>query len=65
MSKNIAIPYDVYESETHLLCIIPMGGVDKSSVHIKLRDYALHIDATRNQPEMNDSFVNIQHECYR
>lgn len=65
MPKKIAIPYDVYESETHLLCIIPMGGVNKSSVRIKLRDYALHITATRNQPEISNSFVNIQQECYR
>lgn len=65
MSKTIAIPYDVYESETHLLCIIPMGWVEKSSVSIKLRDYALHISATRNHPDTDNEFVCIQQECYR
>ncbi|USN57187.1 MAG: hypothetical protein H6766_01645 [Candidatus Peribacteria bacterium] len=63
--KTIAIPYDVYESQTHLLCFIPMGGVDKTSISIKLRDYALHISATRNSPDTDDGFVCIQHECYR
>lgn len=64
MPASIAIPYDMYESHTHLLCVIPMGGVDKSSVMIKLRDHALHINATRHKPDLDHDFVRIQHECY-
>jgi HSP20 family molecular chaperone IbpA len=65
MSRTIAIPYDIYESEDHLMCLIPMGGVAKSSVKINLSDYTLHVHAERHRPDTTDTFIQLQQECYR
>ena len=59
------IPYDMYESSQELLIIIPLGGVKKESLSLKIEDYKLLIEAERSNPEVKENLVSIREECYR
>lgn len=59
------IPYDMYESSQELLIIIPLGGVKKESLSLKIEDYKLLIEGERSNPEVKENLVSIREECYR
>jgi hypothetical protein len=58
------IPYDMYESSQELLIIIPLGGVKKESLSLKIEDYKLLIQGERSNPEVKENLVSIREECY-
>ena len=58
------IPYDMYESSQELLIIMPLGGVKKESLSLKIEDYKLLIDGERSNPEVKENLVSIREECY-
>ena len=58
------IPYDMYESSQELLIIIPLGGVKKESLSLKIEDYKLLIEGERSNPEVKENLVSIREECY-
>ncbi len=37
------IPYDMYESPQEVVIIIPLGGVKKESVEVKIENYRILI----------------------
>lgn len=37
------IPYDIYESPQELVIILPLGGVEKDSLKLAIKDYRLVI----------------------
>jgi len=43
MESKINIPYDIYESPSEMVIIMPLGGVKKESVDISIDDYRLVI----------------------
>ena len=59
------IPYDMYESSQELLIIMPLGGVKKESLSLKIEDYKLLIEGERSNPEVKENLVSIREECYR
>ena len=58
------IPYDMYESSQELLIIMPLGGVKKESLSLKIEDYKLLIEGERSNPEVKGNLVSIREECY-
>lgn len=58
------IPYDMYESSQELLIIMPLGGVKKKSLSLKIEDYKLLIEGERSNPEVKENLVSIREECY-
>lgn len=59
------IPYDMYESSQEILIIMPLGGVKKESLQLKIQDYRLEIAGQRLVSEHKDNLVPIKEECYR
>ncbi len=59
------IPYDVYESPQEIVIVIPLGGVDKKSIDVRLKDYRLIISGTRQQQELKEDLITLKQECYR
>ena len=64
MQKIPHIPYDMYESSQELLIIMPLGGVKKESLSLKIEDYKLLIEGERSNPEVKENLVSIREECY-
>ncbi|MDD2537273.1 MAG: Hsp20/alpha crystallin family protein [Candidatus Absconditabacteria bacterium] len=60
-----AIPYDMYESPQEVLIILPLGAVKKESIEVKIQDYRLQIKGMRIKPQLKESCLPIQEECYR
>ena len=58
------IPYDMYESSQELLIMMPLGGVKKESLSLKIEDYKLLIEGERSNPEVKENLVSIREECY-
>ncbi len=59
------IPYDVYESPQELVIILPLWGVSKDTLDIRLDEYRLVITWERKQPVVKENFVRLKDECYR
>ena len=59
------IPYDMYESPQELVIILPLGGVKKESIQIKVEDYRIQIKGERERPTCKESCLPIQEDCYR
>ena len=66
MSESIKpiIPYDMYESPQELVIVLPLGGVKKESIHIKIEDYKILIKGVREQPKLKESCLPILENCY-
>ncbi|MDR3169359.1 MAG: Hsp20/alpha crystallin family protein [Candidatus Peribacteria bacterium] len=60
-----AIPYDMYESPQEVVIILPLGGVKKESIAVKINDYRILITGERNKPQLKESCLPVQEECYR
>ena len=58
------IPYDMYESPQEVVIIIPLGGVKKESVEVKIENYRILIRGFRLAPQLKESCIPIQEECY-
>ena len=63
--ENIKIPYDLFESPKELLIIIPLGWVEKKSVHAHIKDYTLIITGERQFPQTKKDLVPAKEHCYR
>jgi HSP20 family molecular chaperone IbpA len=59
MSK-IDIPMDIYESSKELVIIIPLAGVDKSSLNIAMDEYKLILKGERNMPKLKDDLMAVK-----
>ena len=60
-----SIPYDMYESPQEVIIIIPLWGVKKESVEVKIENYRIFIHWFRLAPQLKESCIPIQEECYR
>lgn len=65
MESRINIPYDIYESPSEMVIIMPLGGVKKESLDISIDDYRLVIVWTREKIQLKDDCVPLKEECYR
>lgn len=59
------IPYDIYESPQELVILLPLGGVEKESIQLKIDDYRLVITGKRIRPQVKDNCIPLKEECYR
>jgi len=62
--KTPSIPYDMYESPQEVVIIIPLGWVKKESVEVKIENYRIQIHGFRLAPQLKESCIPIQEECY-
>jgi len=60
-----SIPYDIYESPQEIVVVMPLGGVRKESLEIKIKDYRLVISWLRKKLELKDNCVPLKENCYR
>lgn len=58
------IPYDVYESESEIVIIMPLWGVKKDSIQVSLEKNILNISWKRIKPELKDNLVPQKEDCY-
>ena len=58
------IPYDIYESPQEIVILLPLGGVDKSSIKLSIDDYRLVIVWERTKPEVKENLIPLKEECY-
>lgn len=58
------IPYDIYESSQEIVIIMPLGGVKKDSLQLKIEDYNLLIKGERELIALKDNLVSVKEECY-
>lgn len=58
------IPYDMYESPQEVVIIVPLGWVKKESVEVKIENYRILISWFRLAPQLKDSCIPIQEQCY-
>jgi len=58
------IPYDIYESDSEIVVIMPLWGVKKESIDINLEKNILHIVWKRIKPELKDSLISQKEDCY-
>lgn len=64
LSTSPNIPYDMYESPQEIVIIMPLWGVRKESLHIKIEDYRILIQWERVNLGLKSSLVAVQEECY-
>lgn len=62
---EVNVPIDMYESAAELIIVMPLGGVDKSSVSLKLREYRLVVRGERVRPTFKEGVMPLQERCYR
>lgn len=60
-----SIPYDMYESPQEVVIVLPLGGVKKESVNVKIEDYRILVTGMREKPTLKESCLPVQEECYR
>ncbi len=65
MENKINIPYDIYESPSEMVVIMPLWGVKKESIDISIDDYRLVIKWIREKIVLKDDCVPLKEECYR
>lgn len=65
INESPYIPYDMYESSQEILIILPLWGVKKESLQLKIEDYRLLIEWERYTPPLKENFISIKEECYR
>lgn len=58
------IPYDMYESAQEIVIIMPIGGVKKESLHLKIEDYKLLIQGERKLISVKETLSPVKEECY-
>jgi HSP20 family molecular chaperone IbpA len=58
------IPYDMYESPQEVIIVLPLGGVQKESIEVKIQDYRIFITGEREKPKCKESCSPIKEECY-
>lgn len=58
------IPFDMYESSQEIVIIMPLGGVKKNSLQLKIEDYNLLIKGERELITLKDNLVPVKEECY-
>jgi len=59
------IPYDVYESNTEIVVLLPLWWVKKESLEINLKNYKLFIKWKRIKPIIEEEFIPLKEDCYR
>ena len=65
MTEKIDIPYDIYESPTEVVIVMPLWWVKKESLELKVEDYRLVIHWVREKLELREDFIPLKEECYR
>lgn len=58
------IPYDMYESSQEIVIIMPLWGVKKESLKLKIEDYKLLIQWERTLASFKENLLPIKEECY-
>ena len=61
---NITVPMDVYDSPTEMVAILPLGWVQKDSLHLHCEAWVLHLTGKRQKPEIKSSLVPVQEQCF-
>lgn len=59
------IPYDIYESPQELVIILPLGGVEKNTLKLEIKDYRLVITGKRTKIKVKDNCMPLREDCYR
>ncbi|HMY80627.1 MAG TPA: Hsp20/alpha crystallin family protein [Candidatus Absconditabacterales bacterium] len=62
---KVDIPMDMYESSKELVVIMPLAGVERTSLEMRLDDYKLLISGKRNMPKLKEDLMSVKGDCYR
>lgn len=61
---STTIPYDIYESDSEIVVIMPLGWVAKDSISVFLEKNVVHVKWTRKRPELKDDLIPQKQDCY-
>jgi len=64
MKDAVTVPMDIYDSPQEMVLILPLGGVEKSSVSLQLLWNRLVISGKRVQPSLKESLTPMQEHCF-
>lgn len=59
------IPYDIYESPQEIVIIMPLSGVKKDSLKLRIKNYRLEISAERKWFVLKNNLIPLKQQCYR
>lgn len=63
--QQVDIPIDMFDSPQETVVIMPLGGVDKSSVQIVLEQDCLLISWERTMPTLKKHLAQTLGSCFR
>jgi len=58
------IPFDVYESPQELVIVLPLGGVKKETIDLKIEEYRVVVRWDRVPPKLKHGFVPLKEVCF-
>ena len=64
LDNSPLIPYDIYESSQEIVIIMPLWGVKKESLKLKIEDYKLLIQGERILSSFKENLLPVKEECY-
>jgi HSP20 family molecular chaperone IbpA len=65
MYQAVDIPVDLYDSPQEFVVLIPLGGVEKTTVQLWIEGWELVIQGERKMPELKKTLVQTAWSCYR
>lgn len=65
MYQSVDIPVDLYDSPQEFVVIMPVGGVEKTTVQLRIEWGELVIQGERKMPELKMTLVQTSGSCYR
>lgn len=65
MVQTIDIPVDLYDSPQEFVVIMPLGGVEKASIQLRIEGDELIVQGERKMPELKMTLVHTSGSCYR
>jgi HSP20 family protein len=63
-TTSVEVPVDIYESPMEVVIVMPLGGVEKSSIHLSLEQNVLHIRGERMAPHLKETLLPQQGNCF-
>ena len=62
--STTTIPYDIYESDTEIVIIVPLWWVSKDTISVELEKNIIYIRWTRKKPDLKENLVVQKQDCY-
>lgn len=62
--ENTTIPYDIYESDSEIVIVMPLWWTSAESIDVKIDKNILSISWKRIRPKLKEKLVEQKQDCY-